>query len=319
MENIYKKKYYKYKEKYTKLKKKLHKKSIKNNKLSNSFDNLKFENSIGNLEKLHISPTIYSQRPISPTIYSQRPLLSPVSPIILLPLLRPRIIETIPYNRTTTPKIESPKKYQIIYGVFNKELAEKLNLIKSKLAIPSNYIIKYTKTISDAYTPFFNESENIIKNDNELDEFKKFLPTINKIDDLILVGANAFFREDKIIIKVSFSSEIMNNIRNKLFSGVASLQKYKELYIKQLSEKIPLIRSKYSSSKYYEDDNTFNDSKLDWIYYTIEIINSIPNINNIDTILDNANKVLLGLGLYKTEKYSINQIKFNDNLLWSPK
>jgi hypothetical protein len=346
MEDIYKEKYLKYKTKYNAFKRKVARKLKELSKLKmpkgdpkmvKSLETLRANNLAGNLERSR--PIIASPQPFRSV--QSRPFIA--SPQYLYPvsLIRPSVFIGSP-RFVTAPSPSSSffapalprsiyptKKNQIVYGVFNKDTGQKLNLIKSRMVIPDQYVDKtFIKTILEAHTSIVYEPEYNIETEADLEKviasipkynspadlnkmypnFSEFLTGFDKIDDLVLVGANAFFRENRVIIKVTFNSEKMNTIRNFLYS-IPSMEKYKQSWVERLTKIAPDLRKKYSTSKYFEEDKTFAEPPEGWIHHTISVVKGDIPISILDKIIDDANKTLFDLGFIKGNKYSIDELK----------
>lgn len=360
MEDIYKKKYLKYKAKYNAFKKKLARKlkglsnlkMPKNDpKMVKSLETLRSNNLAGNLERTRptVSPLLSPSSPslLSPSLLSHSPSLTrsyaipPLNRVVPLYPIQPVSRNYFLFNpfssfsASTVPALPRPiyptKKYQIVYGVFNKDTGQKLNLIKSRMIIPDQYIDKtFIKTIFEAHTSIVCEPEYIIDTEADTEKviasipkytspadlenekmypgFLGFLTGLNKIDDLVLVGANAFFRENRVIIKVTFNSDKMNAIRNFLYS-IPSMEKYKQAWVERLTKIAPILRSKYGTSNYFEEDKTFAEPPEGWIHHTISVVKGDIPISILDKIIDDANKTLAELGFVKGNKYSIDELK----------
>jgi hypothetical protein len=296
MEDIYKEKYLKYKTKYNAFKRKVARKLKELSKLKmpkgdpkmvKSLETLRANNLAGNLERSR--PLIASPQPFRSV--QSRPFIASPQPLYPVSLIRPSVFigfprfvtapSSSPSSSFFAPALPKPiyptKKNQIVYGVFNKDTGEKLNLIKSKVTIPEEYVDKtFIKTIHEAHTSIVYEPEYNIEKESDEEKviasipkyelptdlnkmypnFSEFLTGFDKIDDLVLVGANAFFRENRVIIKVTFNSEKMNAIRNFLYS-IPSMKQYKEAWIERLNRIAPVLESKYGTSEYFKKDKTF--------------------------------------------------------------
>ena len=282
------------------------------------------------------SPFFPTQSLMRPSVFigSPRFFTAPSTLTALNSLTAPTTL-TAPSSTSVAPSLPKPiypiKKYQIVYGVFNKDTGQKLNLIKSRIIIPEQYVDKtFIKTILEAHTsivyePEYNidteaDTEKVIasipkynstadlENEKMYPGFLDLLSGIDKIDDLVLVGANAFFRENRVIIKVTFNSDKMNDIRNFLYS-LPSMEKYKQAWVERLTRIAPVLRSKYGTSKYFEEDKTFAEPPEGWIHHTISVVNGDIPINILDKIIDDANGTLFDLGFVKGNKYSIDELK----------
>lgn len=328
-----------------------------------SLETLRANNLAGNLERTRpvIAPLVPSVSPLLSPISPTSPLtrsyaIPPINPLVPLYPVRPIQRNYLFVNAAPTslvvsgasgasgpsvtsvasgpaaPKRTYPYKlYQIVYGVFNKDIGQKLNLIKSKVTIPDEYVDKtFIKTITEAHTSIVYEPEYISNTEADLEKviasipkytstadlnnekmypgFLELLSSFDKIDDVILVGANAFFRENRVIIKVTFNSEKMNAIRKFLYS-IPSMQKYKEAWVERLTKIAPVLRSKYSKSKYFEEDKTFAEQPEGWIHHTIGVVKGDIPIDKLDKIIDDSNKTLFELGFVKGKTYSIDELK----------
>lgn len=355
MDEEYKEKYIKYKGKYNKLKKAakalLKKKGLKNPQMMQAFNALKAKNIAGQLEKIkpmqQIVSSIVPQAPslVRTMVPQVGTLVSPliqrlpinygikVNPLLISGLA----IDTLSVKKEMPASTEAPKpvyplkKYQIVYGVFNKDMGAKLNLIKPSMTINDAFVDKtFVKTIMEPHTSIVYEPEYIIPSESEYDKivssipayktiddldnekmypgFKDFLKTIDKIDDLVLDGVSAFFRENRVIIKVTFNSDKMNSIREFLYK-IPSMQKYKEAWVERLNKISPLLRTKYGTSKYFKPDETFAEQPSGWIHHTLVVVKGDTPTAEIDKLIENGNQKLFELGFVKGQKYSIDQLK----------
>jgi hypothetical protein len=364
MDEIYKEKYLKYKAKYNAFKRRVARKLKGLSKLKMPKGDPKMVKSLETLRANNLAGNLERNRPVvAPSV---SPLLSPLSPLTrsyAIPPINP-IVPLYPIQRNylfvnadPTPSVSSsvvsapvvPKRtypyklYQIVYGVFNKDIGQKLNLIKSKVTIPDEYVDKtFIKTITEAHTSIVYEPEYISNTEADLEKviasipkytstadlnnekmypgFLELLSRIDKIDDLVLVGANAFFRENRVIIKVTFNSEKMNAIRKFLYS-LPSMEKYKAAWVERLTRIAPVLRSKYSKSKYFEEDKTFAELPEGWIHHTVGVVKDNIPIDKLDKIIDDVNRILFELGFVKGKTYSIDELKLrthdlNHFLIW---
>ena len=348
MDEEYREKYLKYKAKYNKLKKaakallKNKNKALKNPKMVQAFNVLKSKNMAGQLEKIKpMQQIVSSMVPQAPslvktmvpqvgTLVQRLPInyAIGVNPVLLMSGLS----LASPLKASESPKPIYPlKKYQIVYGVFNKEMGAKLNLIKPSMTINDAFVDKtFMKTISEPHTSIVYEPEYIIPSEGDYDKivssipvyktiddldnekmypgFKDFLKSFDKIDDLVLEGVSAFFRENRVIIKVTFNSDKMNSIREFLYK-IPSMQKYKEAWVEKLNKIAPMLRTKYGTSKYFKPDETFAEPPSGWIHHTLVVVKGDTPVAEIDKLIENGNQKLFELGFVKGQKYSIDQLK----------
>ena len=235
--------------------------------------------------------------------------------------------ELIPTTTPTKPASYPAKKYFIVYGAFEDKVAPLLKSVLDTIKInPDHRHPTFKKTISEPHTSIVYEPEYEIKNDSEFETYKnmiertnninqlypnisKFLKDLDSIDDLVLEGASAFFRENIVIIKIGFNSKKMNDTRNTFYSSSPEMKEHEKKWREKV--KNPRIREKYGRSRYYKDDETFNeaDPKL-WIHTTVAALNpETTSIEEIDTYLDQIQDSVKG---EVNKKFSINQLKIRD-------
>ena len=235
--------------------------------------------------------------------------------------------ELIPVSTPTKPASYPAKKYFIVYGAFEDKVAPLLKSVLDTIKInPSHRHPTFKKTILEPHTSIVYEPEYEIKNDSDFEAYKtiiertnninelypnisKFLKDLDSIDDLVLEGASAFFRENIVIIKIGFNSKKMNDTRNTFYSSSPEMKEHERKWREKV--KNPRIREKYGRSRYYADDETFNEEnpKL-WIHTTVAALNpETTSIEEIDTYLDQIQDSVKGeIG----KIFSINQIKIRD-------
>jgi hypothetical protein len=115
--------------------------------------------------------------------------------------------------------------------------------------------------------------------------------------------------ENIVIIKIGFNSQKMNAIRNCLYSS-DEMKVYEERWITKVTN--PIIKEKFGSSKYYQDDKTFDKSNPQlWIHATIAALKPDTPIEDIDKYIEQVQNQLVTLNVIG-KRFSINEFKLRD-------
>jgi hypothetical protein len=272
-------------------------------------------------------------------LYNLKPI-NPIQPSIKFPnlVIVPRDIKF----QVSTPSLPSSyptKKYFIVYGTFNNSIVPLIEKVKNSFDIKPDHLHKiFKKTILEPHTSIVYEPEFLINSVYEFEEYKRVIANINsidklypgitnyldrldKIDDVILEGASAFFRENIVIIKIGFNSKKMNKLRNFLYNSSASMKHHEELWRQKVSN--PKIKEMYSKSRYYKDDETFSlvEPKL-WIHTTIAALDpKTTSIEEIDHYLDLIQEqIKADVGkVFSMDKIKLRDPEINNTIIWDEK
>jgi len=323
----YKNKYLKYKEKYLNLK----------NQYGGSMKNTFFKG-ISQLDfpKLNLGSVFNTE--VNPVFNSEvKTVINPViNPRISVPSYSKHI--PLPVSIPSLPASFPTKKYFVLYGTFDNTVADLIDRVKHSFDIKEEHIHKtFKKTILEPHTSIVYEPEYELKNLDDFEEYKKIIPNLNnieklypgftnhldqldKIDDVVLEGASAFFRENIVIIKIGFNSKKMNALRNFVYNTSPYMKSFEDIWRRKISN--PKIKEMFGTSRYYKEDETFNiiEPKL-WIHTTIAALDPKTPIEEIDAYLDKIQEAIKGQ-IGKT--YSIDKIKLRDpevvnSVIWEKK
>jgi hypothetical protein len=320
----YKNKYLKYKEKYLILK--------------NQYGGSKKTTFFKGISQLDFPKLNLGSNPVFNTEFNStnNQVINPK--ISFSPYFKPKDI-SIPASLPSLPASFPAKKYFVLYGTFDNTVATLIDRVKHSFDIEENHIHKtFKKTILEPHTSIVYEPEYELKSLDDFEEYKKIIPNLNsieklypgftnyldkldKIDDVVLEGASAFFRENMVIIKIGFNSKKMNELRNFVYNTSPYMKSFEDIWRKKVSN--PKIKEMFGTSRYYKEDETFNiiEPKL-WIHTTIAALDpKTTSIQEIDAYLD---KIQEAIKEQIGKTYSIDKIKLRDpevinSVIWEKK
>jgi hypothetical protein len=278
------------------------------------------------LKPLQVVP-LYPTVPLKPTSIPRPSIVRNYSSVgeggvTYLPSLK--INKHIIPSPPTKPASYPSTKNFLLYGTFEDSFTPLIQSVMENITINSDHKhLTFKKTIKEPHTSVVYEPEWLLKNDEDFDKYSveinkitnidqlysKCIDQIGSIDDLILEGASAFYRENIVIIKIGFNSQKMNAIRNCLYSS-DEMKVYEERWRTKVTN--PIIKEKFGSSKYYQDDKTFDKSNPQlWVHATIAALKADTPIEDIDKYIEQVQKQLVDLNVIG-KRFSINEFKLRD-------
>jgi hypothetical protein len=208
----------------------------------------------------------------------------------------------------------------ILFGVFNHdEIGKYLDDTYAELAklIPEDskdpqwkHSIKYAHA-TFVYGPEINEEVTMEYPDISLNdlypEFEEKYKDV-EFDDLIYKGVSFFIRKNRIVVKASFESKKLNEVRNHLYNCSEAMKENYKSWKTSIEKEDDEISKMDKYKAIHKKDETFADEPKGWIHGTLAVLGPAASVEKILELKSKAEE-LLSTKLVIGKSYSMNSIR----------